>query len=99
MQGASLEPNRTMLITEYCEGGNLARNLMAGRVDWYRRGKRVSARIACTACTACTAQRSPATNPGACLLHPQLTPMVVCASLRTTCGVQLAVTGVWWSVW
>ena len=31
-----------MLITEYCEGGNLARNLMAGRVDWYRRGKRVS---------------------------------------------------------
>ena len=32
-----------MLVTEYCDGGNLTRNLMAGRVNWYRRGKKARA--------------------------------------------------------
>lgn len=30
-----------MLVTEYLEGGNLANNIAAGRVTWYRRGKKV----------------------------------------------------------
>ncbi|EFN54023.1 hypothetical protein CHLNCDRAFT_136066 [Chlorella variabilis] len=30
--GASLQIDRTMLVTEYCDGGNLTRNLMAGRI-------------------------------------------------------------------
>ncbi|KAI7838603.1 hypothetical protein COHA_007611 [Chlorella ohadii] len=40
--GACIQSDRTMLVTEYCDGGNLTRNLMAGRVTWYRRGKKVS---------------------------------------------------------
>ena len=30
-----------MLLLADCDGGNLTRNLMAGRVTWYRRGKKV----------------------------------------------------------
>ncbi len=30
-----------MLVTEYCEGGNLARNIVARKVNWYRRGRKV----------------------------------------------------------
>ncbi len=40
-QGACFEEGHTMLVTEYCEGGNLARNLAAGRISWYKRGKKV----------------------------------------------------------
>eukprot|EP00887_Chlorella_sp_A99_P002361 scaffold10.g2361.t1 len=36
--GACLSEDRSMLVTEYCEGGNLTRNLMAGRISWYNRG-------------------------------------------------------------
>ncbi len=41
LQGASLQADRTMLVTEYCDGGNLTRNLLVGRVTWYRRGRKV----------------------------------------------------------
>lgn len=41
MQGACLTPDQTMLVTEYMEGGNLSSNIAAGRVGWYRRGKKV----------------------------------------------------------
>lgn len=30
-----------MLVTEYCEGGNLARNIIARKVTWYKRGRKV----------------------------------------------------------
>lgn len=42
-QGAALREESTMLVTEYCEGGNLANNIAAGRVTWYRRGRKVCA--------------------------------------------------------
>lgn len=41
VQGASLGPDNTMLVTEYCEGGNLCNNIAAGRVTWFRRGRKV----------------------------------------------------------
>lgn len=44
--GASLTPDRTMLVTEYLEGGNLANNITAGRVSWYRRGKKIALDVA-----------------------------------------------------
>ncbi|KAL4437441.1 hypothetical protein ABPG75_004580 [Micractinium tetrahymenae] len=40
--GAHLGPDQTMLVTEYLEGGNLANNISAGRVTWYRRGKKIA---------------------------------------------------------
>lgn len=44
LQGACMHEERSMLVTEYCEGGNLARNIVAGKVNWYRRGRKVRAR-------------------------------------------------------
>ncbi|KAL4419356.1 hypothetical protein ABPG77_001583 [Micractinium sp. CCAP 211/92] len=44
--GASLLPRSTMLVTEYCDGGNLTRNLMAGRVTWHKRGKKIALDVA-----------------------------------------------------
>lgn len=44
LQGASLREDCAMLVTEYCEGGNLARNIVARKVNWYRRGRKVRAR-------------------------------------------------------
>lgn len=41
VQGASLDDSSTMLVTELCEGGSLARNIMRGRVSWYCRGRKV----------------------------------------------------------
>lgn len=38
-----------MLVTEYCEGGSLTRNIMRGRVSWWQRGRKVRG--------ACAAQR------------------------------------------
>ncbi len=31
---------------EYCEGGNLARNIRVGKVSWYRRGRKIAIDIA-----------------------------------------------------
>ncbi len=35
-----------MLVTEYMAGGNLMQNVAAGKVDWWRRGRRVAADVA-----------------------------------------------------
>jgi hypothetical protein len=43
MQGASLTSEQTMLVTEYMEGGDLLHNIAAGRVSWYKRGRKVGA--------------------------------------------------------
>ena len=40
-QGAYLSPERTLLVSEYMEGGDLLHNIAAGRVTWYRRGRKV----------------------------------------------------------
>ena len=45
-QGAYLSPEETLLITEYMEGGNLALNIAAGRVTWWRRGRKIALDIA-----------------------------------------------------
>jgi serine/threonine protein kinase len=45
-QGAYLGEDRTMLITEYMEAGNLAANIQAGRVNWYRRGRKIALDVA-----------------------------------------------------
>jgi serine/threonine protein kinase len=39
--GACLRDDCAMLVTEYCEGGNLARNILAHKVTWYKRGRKV----------------------------------------------------------
>uniref|UniRef100_A0A1D2A5N4 Protein kinase domain-containing protein n=2 Tax=Auxenochlorella protothecoides TaxID=3075 RepID=A0A1D2A5N4_AUXPR len=44
--GASLGPDNTMLVTEYCEGGNLCNNIAAGRVTWFRRGRKIALDVA-----------------------------------------------------
>ncbi|KAI3437798.1 hypothetical protein D9Q98_000245 [Chlorella vulgaris] len=44
--GACLDDKCAMLVTEYCEGGNLARNIRVGKVSWYRRGRKVAIDIA-----------------------------------------------------
>ena len=41
-QGACFQGERLLLVTEYMEGGNLTHNVRAKKVNWYRRGKRVS---------------------------------------------------------
>lgn len=41
LQGCCFKDGETLLVTEYCEGGNLAHNLRARTVGWYRRGKKV----------------------------------------------------------
>lgn len=42
LQGAHLGGAETRLVTEYMDGGDLLHNIAAGRVSWYRRGKKVS---------------------------------------------------------
>jgi serine/threonine protein kinase len=44
--GACMHDDCAMLVTEYCEGGNLARNIVASKVTWYRRGRRIALDIA-----------------------------------------------------
>lgn len=44
--GAVISADQTMLITEYMEGGNLARNLGVGKVGWYKRGKSIALEVA-----------------------------------------------------
>ncbi|KAL4437438.1 hypothetical protein ABPG75_004577 [Micractinium tetrahymenae] len=44
--GAHLGPEETWLVTEYLEGGDLMRNIAAGRVSWYRRGKKIALDVA-----------------------------------------------------
>jgi hypothetical protein len=44
--GAVISADQTMLITEYMEGGNLARNLAVGKVGWYKRGKGIAIEVA-----------------------------------------------------
>lgn len=48
MQGACLREDCAMLVTEYCEGGNLSRNILARKVSWYRRGRKVGRAASCT---------------------------------------------------
>jgi len=45
-QGAYLGPERTLLVTEYMEGGNLMENLTRGRVTWWRRGRKIAIDVA-----------------------------------------------------
>ena len=40
-QGACFQDNRTLLVTEYMEGGSLTHNLRAKKINWYRKGKKV----------------------------------------------------------
>ena len=44
--GAVMQPDCTMLVTEYMEGGNLAQNIAAGRVNWRRRGRKIAIDVA-----------------------------------------------------
>ncbi|GAB4815748.1 hypothetical protein N2152v2_002794 [Parachlorella kessleri] len=44
--GAYLGPDRTMLVSEFMEGGDLMKNIAAGRVTWYRRGKKIAMDVA-----------------------------------------------------
>ncbi len=41
LQGANLNSEQSMLVTEYMEGGSLLQNITAGRVSWYQRGRKV----------------------------------------------------------
>jgi serine/threonine protein kinase len=43
-QGACRQGSRLLLVTEFMEGGNLAHNLRAKKVSWYRKGKKASSR-------------------------------------------------------
>ncbi|KAI3425130.1 hypothetical protein D9Q98_008902 [Chlorella vulgaris] len=45
-QGACFQENRTLLVTEYMEGGNLTHNLRSKKVDWYRKGKKIGLDVA-----------------------------------------------------
>ncbi|KAL4424194.1 hypothetical protein ABPG75_001495 [Micractinium tetrahymenae] len=45
-QGCCFKGGETLLVTEYCEGGNLAHNLRARTVGWYRRGKKIALDVA-----------------------------------------------------
>ncbi|GAB4814550.1 hypothetical protein N2152v2_001596 [Parachlorella kessleri] len=44
--GAHISSDKTMLVTEYMEGGNLSTNIAAGRVSWYRRGRKIALDVA-----------------------------------------------------
>jgi hypothetical protein len=44
--GAYMGPDRTLLVTEYMEGGDLMSNIAAGRVTWWRRGRKIAIDIA-----------------------------------------------------
>ncbi|KAL4529628.1 hypothetical protein Ndes2437B_g08800 [Nannochloris sp. 'desiccata'] len=45
-QGAYLGPDQTLLVTEYMEGGDLMANIAAGRVTWWRRGRKIAIDVA-----------------------------------------------------
>jgi Protein kinase domain len=45
-QGAYLGPERTLLVTEYMEGGDLMANIAAGRINWWRRGRKIAIDVA-----------------------------------------------------
>ncbi|KAI7843216.1 hypothetical protein COHA_003196 [Chlorella ohadii] len=45
-QGVCFQEGRMLLITEYLEGGNLTHNLRAGKVTWWRRGKKIALDVA-----------------------------------------------------
>jgi hypothetical protein len=45
-QGAHLGPDQTLLVTEYMEGGDLMANIAAGRVTWWRRGRKIAIDVA-----------------------------------------------------
>ena len=45
-QGTCFLGGRTLLVTEYMEGGSLAHNLRAKKVSWWRRGKKVAMDVA-----------------------------------------------------
>ena len=45
-QGAYLGPEETLLVTEYMEGGDLMSNIAAGRVTWWRRGRKIAIDVA-----------------------------------------------------
>ena len=45
-QGAYLGPDKTLLVTEYMEGGDLMANIAAGRVNWWRRGRKIAIDVA-----------------------------------------------------
>ncbi|KAL4437815.1 hypothetical protein ABPG77_005727 [Micractinium sp. CCAP 211/92] len=45
-QGACFDGQRTLLVTEYMEGGNLTHNLRTKKVTWWRRGKKVALDVA-----------------------------------------------------
>ncbi|KAI3429894.1 hypothetical protein D9Q98_010205 [Chlorella vulgaris] len=44
--GAHLGGAETRLVTEYMDGGDLLHNIAAGRVSWYRRGKKIALDVA-----------------------------------------------------
>ena len=44
--GAHLGAENTLLVQEYLDGGDLLRNLAAGRVTWWRRGRKVALDVA-----------------------------------------------------
>ena len=46
LQGACLTDDGALLVLEYCEGGNLSRNIAADKVSWYRRGRKIAGDIA-----------------------------------------------------
>lgn len=45
-QGAYISTESTLLVTEYMEGGNLASNIQAGRVTWWKRGRKIALDVA-----------------------------------------------------
>ncbi|KAL4419698.1 hypothetical protein ABPG75_006796 [Micractinium tetrahymenae] len=45
-QGACFDGQRTLLVTEYMEGGNLTHNLRTEKVTWWRRGKKIALDVA-----------------------------------------------------
>ncbi|PRW21099.1 serine threonine- kinase [Chlorella sorokiniana] len=45
-QGACFKDDRTLLVTEYMEGGNLTANLKAHTVTWFKRGKKIALDVA-----------------------------------------------------
>lgn len=45
-QGAYMGETETMLVTEFMDGGDLARNIQAGRVTWWRRGRKIATDVA-----------------------------------------------------
>ncbi|PRW33901.1 serine threonine- kinase [Chlorella sorokiniana] len=44
--GVCFQEGRLLLVTEHLEGGNLTHNLRAGKVTWWRRGKKIALDVA-----------------------------------------------------